>query len=172
MNGFAGVTLRASMLLSLITWVGGIIFFSFVLAPTVFTVLPTTKLAGDVVSVDLSKMHWMGFASGLVFLLASIFLQVRGVKHNDPTKVTQSKLVLATHLLILVMLLLTWISQTIITPKIRALRTEMATAQGISPEHRIEFDHLHAWSTRAEGGVFFCGLIVVVLTARRFGASN
>jgi hypothetical protein len=67
------------------------------------------------------------------------------------------------------MLALTWTSQNVITPKIRDLRIEMASAQGISTEHRIQFDHLHAWSTRAEGGVFFCGLIVVVLTARRFG---
>ena len=63
------------MLLALITWIGGIIFFSFVLAPTVFTVLPTTKLAGDVVSVSLSKMHWMALVSGLLFLLASIVYQ-------------------------------------------------------------------------------------------------
>ena len=174
MNGFAGVTLRTLMLLALVTWIGGIIFFSFVLAPTVFTVLPTTKLAGDVVSVDLSKMHWMGFVSGLVFLLASIIYQAVVVKRDPLTRdgrsgESHSKLIWATHLLVIVMLALTWISQAIITPKIRELRREMATTQGISPEHRIQFDHLHAWSTRAEGGVFFCGLVVVVLTARRFG---
>ena len=169
MNGFAGVTLRALMLLALVTWIGGIIFFSFVLAPTVFTVLPTTKLAGDVVSVDLSKMHWMGFASGLVFLLASIIYQAIVIKRDGRLGESRSKVIWATHLLVIVMLALTWISQAVISPKIRDLRREMATAQGISPEHRIQFDNLHAWSTRAEGGVFFCGLIVVVLTAKRFG---
>ena len=161
--------LRVLMLLAMITWIGGIIFFSFVLAPTVFTVLPTTKLAGDVVSVSLSKLHWMGFFSGLVFLIASKILQIAGLKRSDTTTVDQRKLLLATHILLLVMLVLTWISQNAITPKIRDLRIEMASAQGISAKHRIQFDHLHAWSTRAEGGVFFCGLIVVVLTARRFG---
>jgi len=154
------------MLLALVTWIGGIIFFSFVLAPTVFTVLPTTKLAGDVVSVSLSKLHWIAFVSGLFFLLASIIYQTLAGRSEGSAG---SKLLWATHLLVIVMLALTWISQSVITPKIRDLRSEMASAQGISIEHRIQFDHLHAWSTRAEGGVFFCGLVVIVLTARRFG---
>ncbi len=166
MSRFAGLTLRALMLLALITWIGGIIFFSFVLAPTVFTVLPTTKLAGDVVSVSLSKMHWMALVSGLLFLLASIIYQAKG---DGGSGESHSKLIWATHLLVVAMLALTWISQSVITPKIRDLRIEMASAQGISTEHRAQFDHLHAWSTRAEGGVFFCGLVVVVLTAKRFG---
>jgi uncharacterized membrane protein len=42
--------LRYLMLLSLIVWLGGLIFFSFVVAPTVFSVLPTRHLAGNVVS--------------------------------------------------------------------------------------------------------------------------
>ena len=165
MSGFAGVTLRALMLLALVTWIGGIIFFSFVLAPTVFTVLPTTRLAGDVVSVSLGKLHWIAYFSGLVFLLASIFYQAIAAKRGGSSG---SKLLWATHLLVVVMLALTWISQSFITPKIRDLRVEMASAQGSSTEHRLQFDHLHAWSTRAEGSVFFCGLVVVVLTARRF----
>ena len=168
MSGLAGLTLRALMLLALIVWIGGIIFFSFVLAPTVFTVLPTTKLAGDVVSVSLSRLHWIGLVSGLTFLLASLVLQSAEKKQAGAPATSGSKLLLPTHFLVLVMLTLTWISHSIITPKIRDLRIEMASAQGISAERRLQFDHLHAWSTRAEGGVFFCGLVVMVLTARRF----
>jgi uncharacterized membrane protein len=160
--------LRALMLLALVTWIGGIIFFSFVLAPTVFTVLPTTRLAGDVVSVSLSRLHWMGLVSGLVFLLSSIIIQTSGQKQTGSRASGGNRSLLATHALVLVMLALTWISHSVITPKIRDLRIEMASAQGISTEHRSQFDHLHAWSTRAEGSVFFCGLVVVVLTARRF----
>ena len=164
-----GLALRSLMLLALITWIGGIIFFSFVLAPTVFTVLPTTKLAGDVVSVSLSKLHWMAYVSGLLFLLASFIHETIAGKHDGNSGEAGNKMLWATHLLVIVMLALTWISQSVITPKIRDLRIEMASAQGISTEHRSQFDHLHAWSTRAEGGVFFCGLVVIVLTARRFG---
>jgi hypothetical protein len=41
-----------------------------------------------------------------------------------------------------------------------------------SSSGRAEFDRLHEWSTRLEGGVLFLGLGVVILTARRFGSSN
>ena len=64
--------LRFLMLLALIVWIGGIIFFAFVLAPTLFGVLPTTKLAGDVVNATLTKLHWMGLISGVVFLICSL----------------------------------------------------------------------------------------------------
>jgi Domain of unknown function (DUF4149) len=157
--------LRALMLLALIVWIGGIIFFSFVLAPTVFTVLPTVELAGNVVSRSLTSLHWMGLISGIIFLLASL-------THNWKVH-AQAKPFAATHILVLAMLVLTAISQFAITPRMRVLRHEMGTIENISrsDERRLEFDRLHAWSTRAEGGVFFCGLIVVGLTARRFDSN-
>jgi uncharacterized membrane protein len=62
---------RFLMLLSLIVWIGGIIFFS-VLAPVSFSVLPTRHLAGAIVGSMLSKLHWIAVGAGLVFLFASI----------------------------------------------------------------------------------------------------
>src|SRR5579863_3311223 len=38
--------LRFLMLLSLIVWIGGLILFAFVVAPTAFALLPTRHLAG------------------------------------------------------------------------------------------------------------------------------
>src|SRR5438445_12478937 len=64
--------LRYLMLLSLIVWLGGLIFFSFVVAPTAFSVLPSRHLAGSVVSRSLTALHWMGLVSGLVFLATSM----------------------------------------------------------------------------------------------------
>ena len=66
---------RFLMLLSLVVWVGGIAFFAFVLAPTVFHpgILPSRQLAGAVVSRSLGILHWMGLACGMVFLVTSIF---------------------------------------------------------------------------------------------------
>ncbi len=66
--------LRYLNLLSLVVWIGGIIFFAFVLAPTVFAVLPTHQLAGNVVSRSLSVLHWMGLACGLVFAATSLII--------------------------------------------------------------------------------------------------
>jgi len=154
--------LRALMLLALIVWIGGIVFFSFVVAPTVFTVLPTRELAGNVVSHSLAALHWMGLISGLVFLLCSI--GYNQMKHAD------ARLFSATHLLLIVMLALTAISQFGITPRMQTLRTEMRAIDEVpvSDSRRVEFNRLHQWSTRAEGGVFLCGLAVVILTSRRW----
>src|ERR1035438_9435008 len=63
---------RYLMLLSLVIWIGGLIFFAFVLAPTVFAVLPTRQLAGNVVSRSLGIMHWMAIACGVLFAVTSM----------------------------------------------------------------------------------------------------
>ncbi|HWF03751.1 MAG TPA: DUF4149 domain-containing protein [Candidatus Angelobacter sp.] len=153
--------LRFLILLTLIVWIGGIIFFAFVEAPTLFTVLPTTKLAGDVVSASLSKLHWMGLISGIVFLIASLLYNWQ--KHD------QIKPFVLSHVFIVLMLALTAYSQFGISPRMRELKAEMQNADSSSPNHaqRAEFDRLHEWSTRLEGGVLLLGLGVVFLTARR-----
>jgi uncharacterized membrane protein len=64
--------LRFIMVLSLVVWIGGLIFFAFVLAPTAFTVLPDTHLAGNVVGRALGKLHWIAIVSAVVFLISSL----------------------------------------------------------------------------------------------------
>jgi uncharacterized membrane protein len=150
------------MLLSLIVWIGGIIFFAFVMAPTLFSVLPTTKLAGDVVNATLGKLHWMGLVSGVIFLVCSLLYNWQ--------KYVQLRPFVLSHVSVVLMLVFTMISQFGITPKMRELRSNPAIMD--SAAGRSEFDRLHAWSTRLEGGVLFLGLGVVILTARRFGSSN
>jgi|SRR5947209_12059500 len=151
--------LKFLMLLSLIVWVGGIIFFAAVLAPTVFTVLPTRHLAGSVVSPSLNRLHWMGLISGLVFLVSSIVYMrlTTGSAH----------LFAARHVLMVLMLLLTLTSQTAVTPKMASLRASMGDIDNVSPSDpaRVQFNSLHVWSTRLESGVLLMGLIVVYLTA-------
>jgi Domain of unknown function (DUF4149) len=158
--------LRFLMLLALIVWIGGIVFFAFVEAPTLFRVLPTTKMAGDVVSASLTKLHWMGLVSGVVFLICSLLYNWQ--KHARPGPFATS------HIFIVLMLALTMVSQFGITPRMRELRAEMEIGDLPVPfaTQRADFDRLHEWSTRLESGVLFLGLGVVVLTARRFGSSN
>jgi uncharacterized membrane protein len=150
------------MLLALIVWIGGIIFFAFVLAPTLFGILPTTKLAGDVVNATLGKLHWMGLISGVVFLVCSLLYNWR--KH------VQLRPFALSHIFMVLMLAFTLISQFGITPRMRELRSSPVIME--SSVGHAEFDDLHAWSTRLEGGVLFLGLGVVILTARRFEKSN
>ncbi len=153
--------LRFLMLMSLIVWLGGLIFFAFVLAPTVFSVLPTRHMAGSVVSSSLSRLHWMGIISGIVFLVSSMTCSrlTTGAAHP----------LAARHVFVCLMLVLTLISQFGISPKMTALRASMGQIDNVAGNDpaRLQFNALHVWSTRLEGGVLLLGLIVVYLTARQ-----
>ena len=153
------------MLLSLVVWIGGLIFFAFVLAPTAFNipaVLPNSHLAGNVVGRALGKLHWIAIASGIIFLISSLLYRrmADGTAHIFATR----------HILLCLMLALTLISQFGIMPRMDVLRTslgDVASAPIDNPE-RVQFDSLHVWSTRVEGSVLLLGLVVVYLTARSF----
>jgi hypothetical protein len=156
--------LRFLMLLSLIVWVGGVMFLSFVEAPTAFRpgLLPSRHLAGAVVGNSLTILHWLGLISGVVFLASSL-------AYNQITKGSMQPFALR-HLLIMLMLLLTAASQFGITPRMIALRTQFVDIDKVPPDDpgRIEFNALHAWSERLEGGVLLLGLGVVYAVARQF----
>jgi uncharacterized membrane protein len=154
--------LRFLMLLSLVCWIGGLIFFAFVLAPTAFSVLPTTHLAGNVVGKALGKLHWIAIFSGIVYLASSLIYS----RISDGT----AHVFALRHVLLCLMLALTLISQFGIMPRMDVLRAslgEVSAAPIDSPE-RVQFDALHVWSTRVEGTVLLLGLVVVYLTARSF----
>src|SRR5450432_3893143 len=154
---------RFLMLLSLVVWVGGIMFFAFVLAPTVFHpgILPSRQLAGAVVSRSLGILHWIGLSSGLVFLVASMIDSqvVDGVP----------AFFRGTNLLICAMILLTLISMFAISTRMLDLRNQMVFIDDVPHDdaRRVEFNRLHVWSTRLESMVLLLGLAVIFLTARR-----
>jgi uncharacterized membrane protein len=154
--------LKFLMLLSLVCWIGGLIFFAFVLAPTAFTVLPTTHLAGNVVGRSLGKLHWIAIISGIVYLISSLLYSrfTDGTAHAFAVR----------HLLLCLMLAFTLISQFWIIPRMDVLRAQVADFGAVpldNPE-RVQFDALHVWSTRVEGAVLLLGLVVVYLTAGSF----
>ena len=153
--------LRFFMLLALVVWIGGIIFFAAAVAPTVFKVLPTRHLAGAVVTRSLGTLHWMGIVCAIVFLITSMLnsYSTRGVAHPLAVR----------HVFVYVMLALTVVSQFVVSAKMAALRAAMGEIDlvPIADARRIAFNQLHAWSTRLESGVLILGLIVLFLVARR-----
>jgi hypothetical protein len=151
--------LRFLMLLSLIVWLGGLIFFP-VVAQTAFTVLPTRPLAGLVVRRSLGILHWMGIVSALVFLASSLLYSrfSRGTADGFAAR----------NVLVCVMLALTLVSQFAIIPRMDAIRTSVGDMDSVaadSPAH-VQFDALHHWSTRIESGVLLLGLVVAYLASR------
>jgi hypothetical protein len=152
---------RFFLLLSLVVWVGGIIFFAFVVAPTVFRVLPTHQLAGNVVSRSLGLLHGIGLTCGVVFVVTSMI---------DSAVVTGSAQPFALrHLLVYLMILLTLVSMFAVGARMEVLKKDMVTIDDVSQDdaRRVEFNQLHVWSTRLEGTVLLMGLAVVFLTAKR-----
>jgi uncharacterized membrane protein len=151
--------LRYLMLLSLVVWIGGLIFFAFVLAPTAFQVLPDTHHAGNVVGRALAKLHWIAIASAIVFLLSSLLYNrlADGTAHVFAMR----------HVLICVMLGLTLFSQFWIIPRMDTLRASVGdfAAVPLTDSQRVQFDALHVWSTRVESAVLLLGLVVIYLTA-------
>lgn len=151
--------LRFVMVLSLVVWIGGLIFFAFVLAPTAFQVLPDTHLAGNVVGRALGKLHWMAIISGIAFLIASLL-------HSRLTDGTAHVFAMR-HVLICLMLGLTLFSQFWIIPRMDTLRASVGDFAKVTLDNpaRVQFDALHVWSTRVEGAVLLLGLVAVFLTA-------
>src|SRR5271167_1204755 len=154
---------RFLLLLSLVAWVGGILSFAFVVAPTVFHpgILPSRQLAGAVVSRSLGILHWMGLACGVVFVVTAII---------DAQVVNGMAAPLAArNLLVYAMILLTLISMFGISTRMLELRNQMVFIDDVPHDdaRRVEFNRLHVWSTRVEGAVMLLGLVLVYVTARR-----
>jgi uncharacterized membrane protein len=149
--------LRYLMLLSLVVWVGGGIFFASVLAPTAFQVLPNSHLAGNVVARALGKLHWIAIISGIVFLISSL---AHSRLMNGTARVFAMR-----NLLICVMLVLTLVSQFWMVPRMETLRASVGdfAAVPLNNPQRVQFDALHVWSTRVEGAVLLLGLVVVYM---------
>ena len=154
--------LRFLMLLALVVWVGGIIFLAFVEAPTVFApgLLPTRQMAGSIVGRSVDLLHYMAIVSGLVFLIASMVYCRMTVGNARPLALR--------HLLIIVMLGLTMISQFAVSPKMHALRAQAGVSDDLEPNDpvRRQFDRLHGWSEGFESAVLLLGLFAIFRTAQ------
>ncbi len=141
--------LRFLMLLSLVVWIGGLIFFAFVMAPSLFDprVLPTHQLAGNVVSRTLGILHWMAIVCGVVFAGTSMIDSriVNGAAHPFA----------ASNLIVYLMIVLTLVGMFGIASRMQSLKDQMGMIDAVPQDdaRRMEFNRLHVWSTRVEGTV-------------------
>ncbi len=154
--------LRFFMLLSLVIWIGGIIFFSFVVAPTLFNVLPTRHLSGLVVSRALTLLHWIGVVCGGVFLICSVFEAYHSVGNWQAPA--------ARNVLVFAMLVVTLFSQIVVSTRMAALKAEMGEIDKVPviDARRLAFNHLHQWSTGLEVIVLLLGLAALYVIARHW----
>jgi hypothetical protein len=154
------------MLLALVVWLGGILFFGTVLAPTLFSTLPSRELAGTVVTRSLAALHWIGIGCGVIFLLGSLAYSRMATG--------SAGLMAWRHLLIIAMLALTLVSQYCVSPKMQALRRDMVQIDSVplTDARRLEFNQLHRWSTGLEQAILLMGLVVLWSVAGVRGADS
>ncbi len=154
--------LRAVRLYGMMAWVGGLIFFAFVVAPYSFQHLASAHEAGIVVGGTLRVLHWMGLIGGAVFCLATGWLWLRA---EGPARIGFARELVLTA----VMLLVTAYSQFRILPAMevdRALAGGEVEAAAVGNPGRADFERLHTLSERLEGLVLLCGLGVVFVLSR------
>jgi uncharacterized membrane protein len=139
------------------TWVGSIIYLSFVVAPGAFATLKDRDQAGAMVGYSLSRLHLIGLVAGVLYLVAA-FVLVRSMKD----------LVQPAVLGVALMIVLTIFSQTKVTSRMFALRTQMVSVEATPAGNplRVEFDQLHQTSVRLEVAVLLIGIASLFFTVR------
>lgn len=149
--------LRFLQIFALGTWLGAIIFLSFVVAPGAFATLQSRDQAGSFVGMSLGRLHHLGVIAALIYIVAGLALAPSLKSLLQPAMI-----------LVIVMGLLTVVSQHCVTPRMAALRHEMVSVDSTPRDNplRLEFDRLHVWSVRLEGSVLLLGLAALFLTVR------
>ena len=151
------VVLRFIYLLAIALWIGGMAFFSFMAAPSIFKVLPRED-AGTVVSDIFPKYYWQGIICGAVALATSVALGVRE---------RWNILLIVRTIVIGVMVIGVLYSVVILQPKIQAVKAHMTAVESLSPTDplRLEFGRLHGRSFSVNAAVLLLGVVVVFITA-------
>lgn len=149
------------MLLALVLWIGGIVYFGAVVAPTVFAVLPTHDLAGKVVTRTLANLHLIGIICGVVFLICSMIV-------SYVTK-GSAQVFAPRHIAIVAMIALTFIAQDVVGKRMNHIKDQIGVIDNVSASdpQRVEFNRLHVWSTRLEGCILLLGVGVLYGASRR-----
>jgi hypothetical protein len=134
-------------------WLGSDGFLSFVVAPGAFSVLASRDQAGAIVGYSLGRMHCMGIVCGVVILLVRV-LRIRSL----------SALVAPAALCVVLMIILTVISQVAVSPKMAVLRVQMGSIEATVAGNPLlaEFARLHTISVALESGVLLAGMGAMV----------
>ena len=151
------VVLRFIYLLSIALWLGGMAFFSFIAAPSIFKALPREE-AGKVVSDIFPKYYWQGMICGAIALVTSVALGMRD---------RWNMLLIVRTIMIGVMVIGILYAVVILQPKVQAVKAQITSFESLTPTDplRLEFGRLHGRSFSVNAAVLLLGVIVVFITA-------
>jgi uncharacterized membrane protein len=141
-------------LMALIIWLGEVIFFSFVAAPSIFTTFPTPE-AGRAVGAIFPTYYRIGYWCGIILLIGAVVLAA--------TAVTRGWWAVNIGLGA-VMLAVTLYAGIIIQPRVAALSPQIHTPTATAAV-KDEFSRLHRLAVVLNGVVLVCGVAVSAITA-------
>jgi uncharacterized membrane protein len=149
--------LRFVRVFGLGTWVGSIIYLSFVVAPGAFRLLQSRDQAGLMVGYSLAHLHYLGMVAAVLYVMAGLALGPSLKTFAQPAMLG-----------VILMFALTAVSQAQVTPRLAELRTQMVSVDATPKDNplRVEFDRLHQTSVRIEVVVLLIGIAALFLTVR------
>lgn len=139
-------------LLSLVCWLGSIIFFSFFVAPVVFKNLEREK-AGEIVGIIFPRYYKLGYVCGALILLCFLVNGGVGLKWCAWG----------------IMVLGSGLAGLVINPKAKNIKGQLRSLpENEKSSLEAKFKTLHSLSVKLNALVLFSGLWLLWLTASKF----
>ena len=108
------------------TWIGAALYFGAIVAPAAFSVL-TADQAGALVGLTLGRLHLMGIVAGVIYLLVTAIWARSAAALLRPAP-----------LLVLVMVVLTFISQFWVSGTMDALRVQIGSVSATPASNQAQ----------------------------------
>ena len=141
-------------LLSLVCWLGGMVFFSALVAPVVFKVLPMAE-AGKLQAVLFPRYYLLGYICGTIGFALAIYLCAAWMPRMWWAMAALG---------LLIALGLTVYAGAVVRPQVDAIRAVTEEANP-DPARRAEFDRLHHLSVMLNGAVMLLDLGALLASA-------
>ena len=132
-------------ILSLVCWVGSIVFFSFFTAPVIFKLLDREK-AGEVVGVIFPRYYFLGYVCAVMTLLSLL--------------VSTQELFGPKQILLFIMIVGWFYAGLVVSPKSRNLKALRQSASSTEEKelYEVKFKKVHSLAVKLNGTVLLAGL--------------
>lgn len=145
-------------------WLGAMLFFSIFVAPAAFAVLPTRRMAGDVVSRTLGGLEYLGVVLGALLVVALLLSRER-----------RRRAYFLELGLYAAMLASTLVARFVVAARLHTIRVEFGdrldTLAATDPA-RVSFGALHQASVALAGFNMIAALVLIVMLVWRGRAED
>jgi hypothetical protein len=160
------IILRDVRLLLIALWLGGAVFFSAAVAPSVFSVLRSRNVpnaneaAGTIVTRTLSIINTGGFIIALLLLLSAFLFR----------RVMKRRAFFAETIALMIVAITTGVGQWVIAARMLELRAAMGRPiddVAVDNPLRVSFNSLHGFSVAALGVAIIAAAVALLVIANR-----